>query len=184
MVTVLDICLIQAFDVVFPVILVWAIVFALLQKTGVIGSEKALGINAAIASAVALMVLLSQKVIDLINFMLPWFTVAIIFFVLLILIFRTFGLKESTLEAAVQDKTAYWALLGVGLVFMFAGLGRVFGQSLLEQQAVVDTATVEEGGVATGSFQANIYATLFHPKVLGMLIMFTIIVFAVALLSA
>jgi len=183
MVTVLDTGLIQSFDIIFPFILVWAIIFALLHKTQVIGSDKALGINAAIATAVAFMVLLSRTVIDLINFMLPWFTIAIIFFVLLILIFKTFGLKDATLEKALHKEQVYWSILGIVLLIMIAGLGSVFGQSLLEQTEGVDTAVLEEGGVSTGDFQANIFATLFHPKVLGLIIIFTIAIFAVALLS-
>lgn len=184
MVTVLDTGLIQSFDIVFPFVLVWAIVFALLHKTGVIGSEKAAGINAAIATAAAFMVLLSRTVIDLINFMLPWFTVAIIFFVLLILIFKTFGLKDATLESVLHKEQVYWAILGVVLVIMIAGLASVFGQSVLEAgEGAVPSDSVQEGGVATGDFQANIFATLFHPKVLGLIIIFTIAIFAVALLS-
>lgn len=184
MVTVLDTGLLQSFNIVFPFILVWAIVFALLHKTQVIGSEKAMGINAAIATAAAFMVLLSKTVINLINFMLPWFTVAIIFFILLILIFKTFGLQDATLEKALHKEQVYWAILGIALIIMIAGLGSVFGQSLLEQSGSEGADTiVEEGGVATGSFQANIFATLFHPKVLGLIIIFTIAIFAVALLS-
>ena len=83
MVTVLDLGLIQAFDVIFPVLLVFALVFAIFQKTKVVGDS--VGINSIIAVSVAFMVLISDTLTQIINFMVPWFAVVIIFFILLIL---------------------------------------------------------------------------------------------------
>ena len=80
MVTVLDVGLIQAFDIIFPVLLVFALVFAVLQKTKVIGDS--VGINSIIAVAVAFMVMLSDTLVQMISFMVPWFVVVIIFFIL------------------------------------------------------------------------------------------------------
>ncbi len=182
MATVLDVGLIQYFDVVFPVLLVFALVFALLHKTKVIGDAP--GINAIIAVASAMMILLSDTIVDMINFMIPWFVIVIIFFILMILIFQMFGLKEASLESAVKDKSVYWAIIGISAVIIVAAFGSVLGQSFTEasfqEGEVIETA---EGGVATASFEQNITATLFHPKMLGLMVIFAIVIFAVALLS-
>ncbi len=179
MATIIDFGLLETFDFIFPVLLVWAFMYALLHKTKVVG--ESVGINALIASAAALMVLLSQAVMDMINFMIPWFAIAIIFFILMLLLFMIFGAKDT--EKFYQDKGLRWVLIGVGLLIVFAAGAKVMGQTLLEQSALAGTTATTEGGVSTGSFEQNIYATLFNPKVLGVIVVFTIIIFAVALLS-
>ena len=88
MATILDLGLLQSFDVIFPVILIFALVFAILQKTKIVGDS--LGINSIIAVAVAFMALLSENVIQVVKFIVPWFTIAIIFFLLIILVFQVF----------------------------------------------------------------------------------------------
>ena len=179
MVTVLDIGLIKTFDFVFPVLLVWAFVFAMLQKTEVVGKNT--GINATIASAASLMILLSRTVIDMINFMIPWFSIAIIFFLLMLMLFMIFGAKAEG-ASYFQDKSLRWVLIAVGGLIFFAAIGNVLGQSFLEAGEITTTTTVESGE-GTSDFQKNIIMTLRNPKVLGIGIIFAIVVFAIALLS-
>ena len=174
----LDLGILQLFDFIFPVLLVWTFVFALLQKTKVIGDS--IGINATIASAAALTILLSRTAIDLINFIIPWFAIAIIFFVLMVLLFMIMGAKDIK---AYQQTNVQWILIAVGILIVVAGFGKVLGQTLLEEGAQAGTVVEGAEDVATGGFQQNIYATLFHPKVLGLLVVFAIVVFTVALLS-
>ena len=177
MASLLDLGILKSFDFIFPMLLVWAFVFALLQKTKLIGD--AININAIIATAFAFMVLLSPTVIDLINFMIPWFAIAIICFILMVLLFMIMGAEKNI---AYQDKTIQWVLVAVGILIVVAAFGKVLGQSLLEQGAQAGTV-IEGQNTANGGFQQNIYATLFNPKVLGLLVVFAIVVFAVALLS-
>ena len=173
----LDLGILNLFDFIFPVLLVWAFVFALLQKTEVIG--KSMGINAIIASAASLTILLSRTAIELINFIIPWFAIAIIFFVVMGLLFMIMGAKDIT---AYKQTNIQWILVAVGILILVAGFGKVLGQSLLEQSAQTEVTDGEES-VAGSDFQQNIYATLFHPKILGLLVVFAIVVFTVALLS-
>ncbi len=174
----LDLGILQLFDFIFPVLLVWAFVFALLQKTEVVG--KSMGINAIIASATSLTILLSRTAIDLINFIIPWFAIAIIFFVLMVLLFMVMGAKDVT---AYKQTNVQWILIAVGILIVVAGFGKVLGQSVLEQSAQTGDVVEGQEGVAGSDFQQNIYATLFHPKVLGLLVVFAIVVFTVALIS-
>ena len=181
MVTVLDLSLIRSFDVIFPVLLVFALVFSILQKTKAIGDS--VGMNSLIAVAVSFMMLLSDTLIEMINFMIPWFVVMIIFFILMILMFQVFGASETDVAGALKDKALQWSLIGVGLVILIAAFGHVLGQSLVEAGGHPTTQQVSADGVATGDFEQNITATMFHPKVLGMIVLFAIAIFAVALLS-
>ncbi len=181
MATFLDIGLVGFFDTIFAVILVWTIVFAIFQKTKAV--SEAIGINSVIAVAISFLVLISPNLVQVIKFAVPWFAILILFLVLILLLFQIFGFSDLT--KAINDTTVRWTLIGLGLVIIVAAIGNVFGQQLLEQ-APGGTAGVTpagEGEVAGDSFQQNVYATLFHPKVIGMIILFLVAIFAIVFLS-
>tara|TARA_Y100000310_G_C20698725_1_gene827719 strand:- start:3262 stop:3828 length:567 start_codon:yes stop_codon:yes gene_type:complete len=183
MATLIDVGILEPFGVIFPMIFVWALVFAFLQKTEFF--KKSIAIDAVIAFAISFMVLLSKTVVDILNFIIPWFTVAIIFFVLLLLIFMVFGAKESDILAYVKnDKGVGWVIIGISLIIIFAGFGNVLGQDLLVQGGSVPVeGTISDGSTVTGNFQNNAVAIFTHPKVLGLVVLFAIAVFAIGLLS-
>lgn len=183
MATLIDIGLVQYFNVIFPFLFIVAVVYALLHKTKVIGDSVA--INAVVSVVAAFAVILSDNAVKLINFIIPWFAVVVVFLVLLLLVFHTMGLKEEKLPEVIKDKTVYWALIGVAIVIIIAGLANVFGQSALEaQESIGKTTVITSDGTSTPVFEQNIYAILFHPKILGMMVLFAIAIFAVVLLSA
>ena len=182
MATIFDIGLVQSFDIVFPVILVWALVFAIFQKTQILGESPA--INGVIATAVAFTILLSRTVIDIINFVIPWFAIAILFFIMLLLLFMIFGADAETIKGALTaDLSITWVLIGIGIIIIGAGFANVMGQSLLDQRASPADTVAVDGSVAGENFEANIFNTLFHPKVLAFGILFAIAIFAIALLG-
>ncbi|MBI2665682.1 hypothetical protein HYX12_03620 [Candidatus Woesearchaeota archaeon] len=182
MATVLDVGLLQYFEIIFPVILVFAVVFATLQKTKVIG--EAVQINALIAIVAGLLMLLSQKAVKVINFVIPWFAIAIFFFLFLILLFKLFGMKDDTLVAAVKDKAVYWVLIGICLAIFGAGLSNVLGQEALEAgTGESGTAVTADGNTASGTYESNIWSIMSNPKILGVAIIFVIAVFMIALLT-
>lgn len=183
MATILDVSLLQSFDVVFVPLLVFAIMFAILQKTA--GLTKSVGINAFIAALTAFFVLLSDSAIQIVKFMIPWFTIALVFIILLLLVFQVFGAREEHfLKALLGEKAIIWTILGLGILIFIAALGSVLGQSIgphLDGETA--TNTTASGGVATSSFDENVMSTLFHPKVLGFVVIFAIIIMAVFLLT-
>ncbi len=184
MATVLDVGLLRSFGIIFPALFVFALVYSLLHKTKALGESIVL--NAIIAVVAAFMVILSDNLVKMINFMIPWFVVAIIFFVLVLLIFQAIGVKDTAISEAVKDKSLMWVIIGVCIVIIVAAFGNVFGQSLVEagvQSRGEVNVTVGADGAATSNFQQNIYATLFHPKVLGLIILFGVAIFAIALLT-
>ena len=185
MVTVLDVGLIQAFNIIFPVILVFALVLALLQKTKLV--TQSAGINGLIAAVFGLMVVLSQEVVDIINFMIPWFGVAIIFLVIIMLVFMIFGAKEGDIFDYMKGNMVVgWVLLGIVVAILVAAIGSSVGQDVgpyLDEQGNPTDAPSGAIGVASDDFEQNFWATVFHPKVLGLLVLFGIAIFAVFLLS-
>ena len=180
MATVLDTGLLKTFDIIFPFILVWALVYALLHKTKALGDRPA--INVIVAIAVAFMVLLSRTILELINFIIPWFTVAIIFVVLLLLIFQIFGAQEKDIMGALKSNNAIsWTIVAIAIIIMVAGFGKVLGQKLTEagfEGGEFNTTVADEN-----NFSTNVYKTLFNTKVLGLMVFFLIAIFATLLLT-
>ena len=182
MATIIDVGILEPFSIVFPMIFIWAMVFALLQKTEIF--KKSIALDAVIAFAVSFMVLLSKTAVDIINFIIPWFAVAVIFFVLLLLIFMVFGAKEKDIfEYMKNDKGVGWVIVGLGVIIIFAGFGNVLGQDFLQQQGTAIDTVATDGSTTTENFQGNVTAIFTHPKVLGLIVLFGIAVFAIALLS-
>ncbi|MCK4589783.1 MAG: hypothetical protein KAT77_05025 [Nanoarchaeota archaeon] len=182
MATFLDVGLLNYFSIIFPALLVFAVVFALLTTTKVLGTNKS--INAIIAVVLGFMVLLSEDIVKVINFMAPWFVLIFIFVVLLVLVYRTAGATEKDMTEFIRtDRSVKWAIFAVGVIIFLAALGTVLGQNI--GPYLQENATIEEiqSGVATGSWEQNITATLFHPKILGVIMVLVIAVFTIALLG-
>ena len=180
MATILDVNLLQSFDFVFVILLVWTASFAILHKTKMLGENTA--INSTVATAIALLFLLSRTAIDVVNFMIPWFAVAIIFLFLMILIFMMFGASgEDVINTLKNKDSIQWVLIGIGLLIIIAAFGNVLGQKFLVEGSPSVSGT--NATVAGSDFEQNVQATLFHPKIIGLLTLFGVLIFAVALLT-
>ena len=180
MATVLDIGIISYFDFIFPMLLVFAVVFAVLQKTKIIEIPA---MNAIIAVVAAFTILLSRKAIEVINFMIPWFGITIIFFILLVLLFRTMGAKEEMFSKAIQDKLVYWPIIGIAIIIFAVALGNVLGQDALTAAQNQDNLINATGGTTSDQYQQNVWGIISNPKILGLLVVFAIAVLAIALLT-
>ena len=186
MATFLDIGLFSYFSVIFPALLVFAIVFALLQKTKVIGEN--LSINALISIVVAFMVLISPDLADIINTMTPWFVLIFVFAVLLILIYMFLGVRAEDLQKYITtDKPVLWFIFGLGVIIIIASIAHVYGQRALEitipdgnETEVIATSEMQ---TTTSSFGQNLGNVFFNSKVLGLIIIFLIAVFTLALIT-
>ena len=183
MATFLEVGLLQYFSIIFPAILVFVIVYAILNKTKILGEN--IGIQAFVAIALAFLVLLSEDVISLINFISPWFVVFFIFLILILIVFKIMGASDENISNVItKDKTIQWTLVVICLIIAGAALSSVYGQRLLPssrvaanitEEALVDTATV--------SFEQNVANVFFHPKVLGLMFIFLVAIFTIALLT-
>ena len=71
------------------------------------------------------------------------------------------------------------------VVIIIASLSHVHGQRLLEERSAEGiTIQTGEGSVASGEFQENVWNTLFHPKVLGLILMLLIASFTVRYMAS
>jgi len=133
MVTFLEIGLLRYFSIIFPALLVFALVYAILTATKMLGESK--GINAIVAIVLAFLVMLSEDIISLINFVAPWFVLFFLFIVLLLVVYKIFGASDKNLANFITtDRPVQWAIFAVGVLIVF--FVAVFAISLLTRDTL------------------------------------------------
>lgn len=179
MATFLDASLLTLLAPVFALIFVFLIVYVVLQGSKMLGDNK--GIHALLALTVAFFVALSPKITNVIIFMSPWFVIMIVFLVFLFVIGKFAGFTEDNIITTFGGRQGafWWIVFFAGLILTFA-FSNVFGQQLLEGS---DGQTTQVNATRGGSaFTSNLSQTIFHPKVLGLLLILLIASFTVRLM--
>ncbi len=186
MATFLETGLLNYFSIIFPALLVFVLVFALLQKIKILGESKS--INALVAIALGFIVLLSENVLSLINFAAPWFVIFFIFMVLLLVVFKLMGATDDNIAGVIRnDKVVQWAIIVISLIIVASALGNVYGQKLLpytsEDNVTEAVEDVDITSSSTTSYGTNVAAVFFHPKVLGLIFLLLVAAFTIALIT-
>ena len=119
---------IGVFDVVLPFLLVFTIVFALLERTKVFGTEKIDGkeyskknLNSAAAFVIAFLVVASSNLVEVITEVSSKFVVLLLLVVLFLLLVGSF-FKEEAHGVFLEKgpwRTAFMGLVFVVLIFIF-----------------------------------------------------------------
>ncbi|MBN2459313.1 hypothetical protein JXB28_03425 [Candidatus Woesearchaeota archaeon] len=200
MATLLDVGLLEHFGIIFVILLVFLILFGLLEYIKAFGEGKK-GMHAMIALSVAFLFLVSKLATNMVSFMVPWFMVAVIFIFLLLFLIRMFGVGEGDMVKLIKDPNAYPWIIAIAVIILLFALSNTFGQSLLEKGGggggagtpTSDPAISQDPGTispdysttstATSSFATNFLNTLRNPKVLGLLFIFLVGMFALIFLT-
>jgi len=181
MATPLDISLLQQFSGVFPFLFVLVLIYAVLQMTDMFKEKK--GLSGAIAFITAIMTLLSGVAIKTINLMAPWFVLFMIFGVLMILAYMAFGIsKEKILEILTGSEYGGTSSTWVIAIMLIIGLGSLF--TVINEERGFPLS--EEAGVAEAQppGETGFWETLFHPKILGMVLVLLIAFFTLGKLAS
>jgi hypothetical protein len=188
MATFLDISIIQNFSSLFTFILVFVIIYGLLQAVKPLGGERG-GLHALLAVIIAFLVSISSGITTFIQTFTPWFTVLILIIFFILFAVKLFGVSDESITAAFHKKNAIlvWIIIMTVVILLFS-LGAGFGQKTLEEgQQGGTTTSVESGNITTptdtGSFSQNLYNTLYHPKVLGLILIMLVVVIAMLFLT-
>src|SRR5210317_1637529 len=113
MATFLETGLLDTFSIIFPALLVLIVSYAILAKFKILGDNMT--INSLVAVALAFLTIISKEVTALISFMAPWFVLAFIFLLLMLLFWKIMGASdESITNYLMNDKAINWVLFGVG----------------------------------------------------------------------
>jgi hypothetical protein len=200
-----DVSILGSFKPVFTFLLVFTIVYGLLEFSKVFGDKK--NLNGMIAFVAGMIVMFSKPVMVMLDTMTPWFLVFVIFLFFTIFIVRMFGINDADLTKGFKtNSTLHVALIVIAIIIGVAGLSSAFGQRLLEKNTQAATlpvpTTTDSSGLppvsdvasgnvqiaagsstATSNFNSNFLATIVHPKVLGMFFLLLIGVFALIFLT-
>ncbi|MEM4259989.1 MAG: hypothetical protein QXG00_02030 [Candidatus Woesearchaeota archaeon] len=196
MATLLDISIFKHFGSFFAFLLVWIILFAVLEKTHILGKERR-GLNSLLALVISFLVLATSSVLNLVSFIVPWFIVLIIVGLLIIFTIRVFGADEESIVKAVKTDV-YPYVIVIAIVILLFGLGSAFGQAALNLgwssgkgsgnigqngNYSIDCQYGECPETNTNSFSNNLFNTIFHPKVVGMIFIMLVGVFLLVFLT-
>ncbi len=169
----LDVSVLSYFKPIFVFLFVFAILYAILEKTKIFGGAK--GVNSLVAFVLALLFIISDLV-DVIDIATPWFTILFIMIIMMVLVFMFVGVKPETISATFEQTWLVWTLVLVMFAIFGYALSQVFGSQI---QAIYagDTATAGKGiGFDVGRI-------IFHPKILGVILIIVIAAQAVRLIS-
>jgi hypothetical protein len=200
----LDTGLLTYFTPLFVFLFIFAVIYAIFQWSKLFGDNKVL--HAIIAIVIALFgSLLSPSARAMIEYIIPWFTFLMIFGVMIIIIFKMFGVSDSSLTFAVKSSGVMWTILIIAIVIALGALSNAFGQSSLaittpgaittENASTAQSTTGSEVGIinagnpgttnmASNDFKSNLGATFYNPKMLGMLFILLVAAMAVRMLTA
>lgn len=188
MATPLDIGLLKNFQIIFPFLFIWAITYALLTKVNFLGDNRAL--HATMATVIAFMALFSDVVIATINVAAPWFVLMIVFIVFLLLGFMILGIGEADIVGVLRNPSYSWVnywILALVIIIVLGSLSSVMSAKKGGYPPFSSEDANETAGSANGNIpetqESDFWATLFHPKVLGLSAIMLIAFFTVSRLT-
>jgi hypothetical protein len=147
-----------------------------------------------IALVLGFMTLFSDIALNTITTAAPWFVLMFFFIIFILITVMLFGVKETNIMGAISGEHGYIlkTVIILGIVIALGSLMQVIAErgGLGEPHQVVDGTggeiTLGEDGTAMQDFapqEKQFWDTVAHPKVLGLVLILMISVFAVLKLS-
>ncbi len=188
MATILDIGLLQDFGYfVFPFLLVLIAGMAILRMAGPFKDKPAFAFLIALVGA--LMTMSSSIAIKAINMMAPWYVLFLFLMLLIIVAYQTFGIESGTITEYITKSEnggtiGRW-ILGITIAIFVLSLGYVIQQEegVLYAAGGPDNETVPSIYDVPLTGVEGFWATVFNPKVMGLVLIMLIAFFTVQYLS-
>jgi hypothetical protein len=178
MASLFDLSLVSYFSNIFIMLFIFAAIYAVLMFKKPLGDNK--GINALIAATVSIIFIFSQDAIDIIKNTVPWFVIIMIALVFILMITQAFG---ASMPVATMASMGNWILIICIIILVINisyKIGPQAGPYLANGSINPDSVVAgTSGDVGSGSFSQNFGATLFHPKVLALILVLIVALFAV-----
>ena len=188
MASVLDIGLINQFAGVFTILFIFLVIYAILTVTKLLGDNQ--GVSGLIALLIALLSATQPQALAVVSGMSPVFVILLMFLMFMFLAAKFAGFDTNDIIGMLGGRpgAAAWILI-FSLIALFFVMANVFGQGFLESfsefQGGEAVNATGEGSTSTSStsFNTNLGNTIFHPKILGFILIMLIGAFAIALLT-
>ncbi|MAG52750.1 MAG: hypothetical protein CMH62_02190 [Nanoarchaeota archaeon] len=152
MVTLIDIGLLNFLFPIFTFLLIYALIFGVLQRSKAVTDSA--GTNSWIAFAVSILFAITPGAMRFVAIIAPWFAVMLVVAFSLLLIFFFMGVKLDTIERIARNEASIrWTIIIIGIIIIVIGLTSVFGP-------IFGTPT---GGEGVGG---EVQRSVFDPQVL------------------
>ena len=178
MATLLDIGLLQHFQIIFPFLFITIFIFAIFSLVKPFGDNPFA--NVSISVILGFMTLLSPVIRKTINIMAPWFVLLIMFIVLILFSVQVLGGTREGIWESLMKAQNHYIIVWVVAIALVIGLGSL-SAAISEERGF--RALAEEGEVAPGEERAGFFQVIFHPKVLGLVLILIIAIITVGRLS-
>lgn len=175
MATILDIGMLEYFTPVFVFLFVFALLYAILDKTGLLGESKAW--KSLVSFTLAMMFVLTQDLMRLVSIMTPWFLVLVIAALFIMLFFMFVGVKNETISDVFGEKVVVWVILILLLLIFIYAMTQVYGSDIHNIYGEEDAQPKEGLNQAIGQI-------LFHPKMLGVIFILIVAAMAIRMIAA
>lgn len=170
MATILDTGFLNFLLPVFAFLLVYSILFGILQKSKFLTDSTS--INTWVAFAISIFFLLAPGAIGFVSVIAPWFVVLVIAAFSLLLIFFFMGVKVETIERVAREEASVrWTIIIISIIILIVGLTSVFGP-------IFGTPADQAGGMG-----GEIQRSIFDPQVLTTVFILLVIGQAVRLIA-
>lgn len=171
--SIIDLGIMQGMSAIFLIIMVFVMIYALLQKTKILGGNSAL--DATIAVAVSFMMIISGTVIEIISRMTPILVLCLFLAVFFLMATRFIGIEDASIVKMLGGQNAAWWLIVAGILIFLGAAGQVVGPLLAGTEGTGEAVQpAEPGDVGTGDYSTDLRNTLFHPAFLGMIVLLLI----------
>jgi len=159
------------YRVIFPLILIAVVTYGLLSKIELFGDNKS--VNITIAAMVAFIVVSATEAIEFMIMFMQFMAVAGTIMLFLLLIFLFGGVKIETIGEVLQQPLAYGAVITITVIMIF----------IVASATVPQIGQVTEGELEGTSVTDKALKTLFHPTILGLIVLFSIFVVTVYMIT-
>jgi len=189
MAAAVDIGLLYKFDIIFPFLLVWVLVFAILGYTKALGNNKAL--HSMVALILAFMALGSGIALRTIQIMAPFFVILMVFIVFGMMAIMTLGITEDTVMKSILKPENTFIIWWITAFVLIIGFGSFF-KAVADEGGVPGTGGPGAIGshvgpgqqIPSASQEQDFFKTLFHPKILGLIFIMLVALFTVNRLAS
>ncbi|MFH1591045.1 MAG: hypothetical protein ABIC95_03885 [archaeon] len=181
----LDVGFLEHFSPLFAMILVWVMIYGIMSYTQPFGDKKSL--YAMFGFMVSIFILFSPNLVAIITTMVPWYTVIFVFVLLMLMFYGMFGAREENFLHVLKTRTVVVSfIMIISVIILISSIGGVYlGGN--ENSPTGTDVDLEAGTKTTGDIgdtgTSAFFATLFHPKVLGAIMILLVGTFAIILLS-
>lgn len=156
-------------QVVAPLLLVWAIVYALLVRSKFFKPD----IAALISFAFAMIVIITPEAREFIQIISPFFAMLLIILMMIVLMFLMLGANAGDVANVIGKGPVQYVVIVMSLIFVFAALGQVFGKisPFYNQTGEANETGALVGGSGQSQIDREIIYTLTDPGFLGVVIL-------------